>query len=64
MAHSALVRKPGIVALMIAVAALWMSTAAVSVEQPKGRVPAPTMCRSSARTFSRGGAHCEMSQGA
>ena len=31
MAHSALIRKPGIVALVIAVAALWMSTSAVSV---------------------------------
>ena len=31
MAHSVLIRKPGIVVLMIAAVALWMSTAAVSV---------------------------------
>jgi len=31
MAHSVIIRKPGIVALMIAAAAPWMSTAAVSV---------------------------------
>jgi Cysteine rich repeat len=39
MAHSVLIRKPGLVALMIAAAALWMSTAAVSVGTAQGQSP-------------------------
>ena len=39
MAHSAFVLKPGIVALMIAVATLWMSAAAVHVAAAQGQSP-------------------------
>lgn len=39
MAHSAFVRKLGIVALMIVVAVLWMNTAAVRVAAAQGQGP-------------------------
>jgi hypothetical protein len=39
MAHSVLIRKPGIVALMIAVAALGMCVAAVHVVEAQGQGP-------------------------
>lgn len=39
MAHSALIRKTGNVALMIAVAAIWMSVAAVHVVEAQGQGP-------------------------
>jgi len=38
-AHLALIRKTGIVAIMIAVAALWMSVAAVHVVEAQGQGP-------------------------
>jgi hypothetical protein len=39
MAHASNIRKPGIVALMITVAALWMSVAAVRLVEAQGQGP-------------------------
>ena len=53
MAYSALIRKPGTVALMISIAALRMSTAVSSVGAAQGQGPCADDVQKFCKTFSR-----------